>query len=106
MSLIAINVIGDEITTEEDLIQYDEENKQKVNQVIKDFMPEGYYGDDLKNGNDVDPAVLGAVNRSVTYCFFSTVGLWPASVFSRDIIRVYVPLALYRTLSLYTGTES
>ncbi|XP_033642049.1 centrosomal protein of 104 kDa-like [Asterias rubens] len=63
VSLIAINVIGDEITTEEDLIQYDEENKQKVNQVIKDFMPEGYYGDDLKNGNDVDPAVLGAVNR-------------------------------------------
>ncbi len=67
MSLIAINVIGDEITSEEDLIQYDEENKQKVNQVIKEFMPESYFGDDFKNGNDVDPAVLGAVNRSVTF---------------------------------------
>ena len=67
MSLIAINVIGDEITSEEDMKLFEEENKHKVNQVIKEFMPEGYFDEDYSNSNsEIDPAVLGAVNRSVS----------------------------------------
>ena len=57
-------MIGDEITSEEDMKEYEEENKLKVNQVIKEFMPKGYYDDDFKH-DDTDPAMLGAINRSV-----------------------------------------
>ncbi|XP_022101600.1 centrosomal protein of 104 kDa-like isoform X2 [Acanthaster planci] len=64
VSLIAINVIGDEITSEEDLQLLEKDNMLKVNQVIKEFMPEGYFSEESNHANkETDAAVFGAINR-------------------------------------------
>ncbi|XP_038061294.1 centrosomal protein of 104 kDa-like isoform X2 [Patiria miniata] len=64
VSLIAINVIGDEITSEEDMKLFEEDNNHKVNRVIKEFMPEGYFAEESNHANnETDTAVLGGVNR-------------------------------------------
>ena len=64
VSLIAVNAIGDEITSEEDLKVFEKDNIHKVNQVIKEFMPEGYFSEESDYAcRETDAAVFGAVNR-------------------------------------------